>query len=174
MIWRKWMCQTHVERWPRGPETSFPSKTSLCTPYPGEQQFQINLAWRHPPLWLLWFKLTGIQQDHTTQLASGMRMSEPFPFGHVGNITAIYPQLYGVQVLSFSARAKGGKGLRAGMRGDRGSPLPLHFASFLKAQTLQHNVYFFFSRICPKFDMCRKCLFNLPSFSFLPGHSNMR
>lgn len=34
--------------------------------------------------------------------------------------------------------------------------------NFLKAQSLQHTVHFFLSRMWPKFDMCR-CLFRLPS-----------
>lgn len=39
---------------------------------------------------------------------------------------------------------------------------------FLKAQTLQHTVHFFLSRMWPKFDMCRRCLFRLPSSEFSP------
>lgn len=31
----------------------------------------------------------------------------------------------------------------------------------------------FFSRICPKFDMCKRCLFSLPSFSVFTIHSNV-
>lgn len=154
------------------PGNEFPSKNYLCSLYPGEEQFQINLRQHHPRGYLG----SGLQEFSTTAPLSWPQECtclSHFPSAMWG--TSL-PYIHSCK-LSKSCHflwAKGGKQLRDGMYRITYYVL-CHYIlpAFLRHKPFNTLFIFFLSRICPKFDMCRKCLFNLPSFSILLGHSNM-
>lgn len=134
---------------------------------PGEKQFQINLLQHHSRGYLD----SNFQKfTKTTPLSwpQECRCLSHFPLAMWGTSSPYIQSCKQAKSCHF-LWAKGGKELRDGMHRIT-YHLLCHYVltSFLKAQTFQCSVHFFLARMWPKFDVCRRCLFSLPSSAFSP------